>query len=307
MIITRTPLSIKILGFFTDHKNWYEENSGSTIGLCLNKYVYVLGRFFNNYEKKQEDNCEYIKAVKAYLKIIKISSEDINIEYFCDLPNNSGLCFKQSLIIGILKTILCLKKIYFSNKQLSLTCNDIIINYLKEECFISDSFFCTNGGLNYSKIDKFGNVLLAAIKVNKDQIQALINRIGLFYLGDFQIKHEIPNKQKNKEIWSIFKHCDDGISNLCNQIDIKSLINNISYSAKIKNTSFILQKDSIHDEFANKCTFSKVSTYDIDSDGKFGLIYNSDEIKSNNLNLLNCFNKIDFSLDFFGSSIILCE
>lgn len=306
MIITRTPLSIKVLGFFTDHKNWYEENGGSTLGICIDKYVYVFGRKLNSYEKENLSECKYIDLTKKYLNSIKINADDITINYLCDLPINSGLCFKQALIVGILKTILSLKKVYFSNKQLSLVCNEILEKHLKENVFASDSFFCTNGGLNYLKIDKLGNVLSSSIKLNHDEIKTLINRIGLFYLGDFNTNYEIPTKQKSKEIWSIFKHCEDGILNLSNNLDIITLIKNISNSTKIKNASFSCDKNQIHEDFLNKCIFSKLTGYDIDHDGKFGLIYNINEI-GNDLKLLNSFNKINFSLDFFGSSVILCE
>ena len=123
MILTRTPLRVSLFGGGTDYPSWFTEHGGATLGMAINKYVYVgvkhmspgqLGwdgqpiRYRVQYSHV-DDCCDPndIKhpAVRAAIQHLELDDLSLEFHIFSDLPGRSGLGGSSSCTVGILHAL----------------------------------------------------------------------------------------------------------------------------------------------------------------------------------------------------------
>ena len=121
MIITKTPFRISFFGGGTDYPEWYKKYGGEVISTTIDKYVYISVRkqphFFDHKfrivyskdEKVKTLNEIKHKPVREILKYLKINN-GLQIHCDTDLPARSGVGSSSAFVVGLLHTLLKIKK-----------------------------------------------------------------------------------------------------------------------------------------------------------------------------------------------------
>lgn len=308
MIITKTPLKISFIGSYTDYPDWYLKNGSVVIGASINKYIYVVAR---KNKVLKTPNCKITNFVIDFLKNKKINCENIILHHFSDMPPCFDFGYYSCLIIGILKSIYSINKIYKTNHELSIDCNEILkINNLFYLC--ADSFLCSYGGFNIIKFDKNNNVLRMPLNECEEIINCFKNNLSIYDLKNsneetllnFEEIKKVMQSKKDKELWLIKKISEDCIDFFMSN-RYKDIVSNINKSFSIKESCFYKNNKYYCSDFSSKCIFSKISAFDVSSHNGngCGIVYSMDNV--NNFKLLECFDRIDFDFEFYGSHVIL--
>jgi len=296
MIITKTPISFSLLGNGTDVVSWVSQNYGLILNFCINKYVYVIARIKNKFEKKETVDNEIVELVFKHFEKNKINCSDIKIDFFSDLPDNNE--HKYALIFGLVKSIFSLKSIYCSNVKLISFSQEIAMTLFKDKCSYSKIYASCFGGISFAKLNKNNDISYSPLKITNEQIHFLQKRIFIYLLTE--------NNQDNielneKEKWTILRYAEDGLESLLS-FNIDRFLNIVKNNFKIKHLKCTGQ-NSI--EFINKCMFSKLESFDLSDNLCYGIIYSKEDAENTNLKLLKDFEAINFKFDFNGSQIIL--
>ena len=311
MIITKTPLRITFLGSLTDNPKWHSENKGMVIGSSINKYVYCFIRKLSAYEKQKEVTCPYIKNVLNYFKEKSIDCSNFEIAHFCDLPSNSGLGYQSALTVGLLQAIHAISNIYISKKDIANLCNYILQKNLCNFISSADAFLSVYGGQNIVKFNKSDDVLMIPLKIKHDNLQVLLDRIGLYYLNSFdQIDsqpNEMPEIDFKRNMWPLVKIAEDGAEVLLSSFDLEEFFRLIKSSFKARALFFFRMFKKYSSEFFDRCVFSKLLGFDLmnDNGSGCGIIYTDKPISEIHLELLKDYERIPFNFESNGSSIIL--
>ena len=119
MILTKTPVRIPIAGGGTDLPLFTKKHVGSVIPMAINQYIYtyLYRRSSDTSSIIQTSNLQEVKInteikhkiIKETLRYFKIKDK-VHIGFFSTLPTRSGIGSSSSLIVGLINSILILKK-----------------------------------------------------------------------------------------------------------------------------------------------------------------------------------------------------
>ena len=133
MIISKTPYRISFFGGGSDYPNFYKKYGGSVLSATIDKHIYITARFLPKFFKhkyrivwskiEEVESISQIKhpVVNKLLKYLKIN-EGLEIHYDGDLPAGSGIGSSSCFTVGLMNTLLNLKKINLSKKYYERGC-----------------------------------------------------------------------------------------------------------------------------------------------------------------------------------------
>ncbi len=223
MIISKTPYRISFFGGGSDYPSWYKYNFGEVISASINKYIYISVKKYEPFFKtkfritySKIENTNSINkiqhnVVRNALKRYEFNS-GLEINYFADLPSNSGIGSSSSFTVGLINSLNTLKKKELSKENLSKESIFFEQNILKENVGSQDQIACAYGGVNnikFIKINKFKVLSLIKKKFffNKLSKNLFIVFSGISRNADLISKSYTTNlKNKNQYIREILAH-----------------------------------------------------------------------------------------------------
>ena len=156
---TRTPLRISFFGGGTDYPEYFERKPGATVGMAIDKYVYISAlklnapinyRYRLSYSKLEMVNTiEEIQhpVVREVLKAYNVQ-EALDINIMSDLPASSGLGSSSTFSVGFINLISSLKGLKPTKFDLAKSAIHIERDVLRERVGVQDQLHAAFGGIN---------------------------------------------------------------------------------------------------------------------------------------------------------------
>ena len=209
MILTKTPLRIPLAGGGTDLPLFTNFRNGKVLSMAINQYIYtyIFKRAETSSTIVQTSNLQEVKIntkikhhlIRETLKYFKIK-EKIHVGFFSTMPTRSGIGSSSSLVVGLISSILKLKKIKKNKKEISNIAIKIERMILKEKGGIQDQIIASFGGLNLIncfKKYKFTNI---KIKLKKKDEVFLEKKLILVFSKKKRYSTDIIKTQKTNSI-----------------------------------------------------------------------------------------------------------
>lgn len=222
MIITRTPFRISFFGGGSDYPNWYEEHGGAVLNTTINKYCYIMLRYFPPFFKykyqiryRLSEHCsrrELIKhpVARECLKFMNINN-GVELVHTADLPARSGVGSSSSFTVGCLHALNALQGNLITKRQLALDAIHIEQDLVKENVGSQDQTAAAFGGLNRIDFDDITNIMVTPITLKENIKNNFQNNLMLFFTGFSRTASEvagtyIPNLPKKNKRELIIMH-----------------------------------------------------------------------------------------------------
>jgi D-glycero-alpha-D-manno-heptose-7-phosphate kinase len=209
MIITQTPVRISFLGGGTDYPDYLREHGGVTLVTTINKYTIVsvhrITRFLEynirvHYSRveavRQIDEIEHPSA-RECLRFLGIE-EGIEIHYVSDLPARTGLGSSSSATVGLLHALHAFKGEMVRREQLAEEATYVEQELIKERVGNQDQYACALGGFLHLEFLSDGEVRVNPLVVSRERVQALEQRLVLFYTKLQRRAHEVLDEQVHR-------------------------------------------------------------------------------------------------------------
>ena len=193
MLISKTPYRISFFGGGTDYPEWFKYNKGAFISSTINKYVYISLRQLKSDTKykyrvvwSKIERTNKIKniqhnVVRQMLEYFNFKT-GMEIHYQGDLAARSGMGSSSSFVVGLLNSLLNLKK--KNLKKIDLANQSIFFEQkkLKENVGVQDQISAAFGGFNKVQINKDGKFKIKNFKIN-ETLKELNNNLVLVHTG----------------------------------------------------------------------------------------------------------------------------
>jgi D-glycero-alpha-D-manno-heptose-7-phosphate kinase len=206
MIISQTPIRISFLGGGTDYPAYFRQHGGATLATTINKYtlvtVHPLTQFADHCVRVHYSHVEAVQHIdeiqhpsaRECLRFLGIDG-GVEIHYVSDLPARTGLGSSSAATVGLLHALHAFKGKMASREQLAEEAVYVEQELIKERVGSQDQYVCALGGLLHLKFGCDGSVQAAPVVVRMERLQALEQRLMLFYTGLQRHAHEVLDEQ----------------------------------------------------------------------------------------------------------------
>lgn len=239
MIITQTPVRTSFLGGGTDYPEHFSRYGGATLGASIDKYIYItvtpLTQFFDHRIRVSYSKTELCKtvdeiqhpAVRECLRFMGIDG-GIEIAVVSDLPARTGLGSSSSFTVGLLHALHAFKGELVSQEQLAAEAVHVEREMIKERVGLQDQYTCAVGGLLHLEFQDGNQVAVTPVTISRARLQALQERLMLFYTGLQRSAHEVLEQQIERTkagtiteyLLQLGELVPQGIEVLCNGHDL---------------------------------------------------------------------------------------
>ncbi len=221
MIITQTPVRISFFGGGTDYPEHFNTYGGATLGASIDKYTTIsvspLTKFFDHRIRisySRMELCSSIDEIEhpSVRECLRYSEIDGGVEMSVvnDLPARTGLGSSSSFTVGLLHALHAFKGELVSTEQLAQESVYVEREMIKERVGLQDQYTCALGGVVNLEFHDGDKVVAKPLIVQKERLEALEDRLLLFYTGLQRTAHDILESQmsrtKNGEIASQLNH-----------------------------------------------------------------------------------------------------
>lgn len=192
MLMARSPLRVTLGGGGTDLPSYYRDYGGFLIAGAIDKYVYVTATrpfrdgIFLKYSHQEE--AAAVKDVRhplirEALALLEINTPKIEITSLADIPTGTGLGSSGSFTTALLKALHAhYRRPLPQNRMAELACY-IEIDRLGEPVGKQDQYIATYGGLTCFTFHPDESVTIEPLKIPNCALQALEDRLLLFFTG----------------------------------------------------------------------------------------------------------------------------
>jgi D-glycero-alpha-D-manno-heptose-7-phosphate kinase len=204
MIISKTPYRISFFGGGTDYPPWYLKHGGAVISTTIDKYCFlscrVLPPFFSNkyrivwsHIEKTSTISEILHpAVREGLRYMGIvGDQGLEIHHQGDLPARAGMGSSSSFAVGLIKALTALRGEIIGKKDLAYKAIELEQSVLKENVGSQDQVAAAYGGFNVISFTQQGDIQIEPVTVRKSTLEALNDRLLLFYTGTSRLSSEV--------------------------------------------------------------------------------------------------------------------
>ena len=254
MIITKTPFRISFFGGGSDYPSWYKENLGEVISASINKFLFIAIKkyqpFFKTKYRLTYSEIENVNSVgKIKHKVVREAlkrycpKNGIEINYFADLPSNSGIGSSSSFTVGLINGLKTFNNNKISKENLAKESIYFEQEILKENVGSQDQIAAAHGGFNEIRFFKNGNYSINPIITDIEKIKSFEKKFILIFTGARKKKqtadtitrkfiHKLNSVKKRNifEIMSFAKAAKDMIKK--NQFDDFGRLLNQSWKVK---------------------------------------------------------------------------
>jgi len=192
MILTRAPFRIPLGGGGTDLPSYYSKYGGFIFSATINKYMYICinrpaADDLIRIKYSKSETIDSIKEIKHELVRESLRhtgiKDNIEIASMADVPAGTGLGSSGSYLVGLLKGLHELKRENISTQELAEEACRIEIDILKKPVGKHDKYLAAFGGFTVMDIDKDGKVKVSRANLSRDIIEALENKLVLYFTG----------------------------------------------------------------------------------------------------------------------------
>ena len=205
IVVTKTPLRVSFLGGGTDMPYFYKKKGGATISCTINRYIYVIAKFHNNYQEKYRLSYSKTENINDLSKIKNLRIKEVikkmgitkplYISTFADIPANSGLGSSSSFTVGLIKALSKLQNKKMTKDKLAEMAYKIESKITKNSLGKQDHYIAAHGGLKYIKYNK-NKISVFSLNLDKKNIKNLFDNILLIWTGRNRIASRVLKDQK---------------------------------------------------------------------------------------------------------------
>ena len=128
--ISKSPLRVSLIGGGTDFPSYFKKKRGAVISFTIDKYVYLTVRQLPSFSDpnyrivwSKVETVNKIKhiqhnVVREMLNNFKLKT-GMEVHYQGDLPARSGMGSSSSFVVGLMNSLLNIKKKNISKKKFS--------------------------------------------------------------------------------------------------------------------------------------------------------------------------------------------
>jgi len=194
MIITRTPFRISLFGGGTDHPIWFEKNGGLVVSFAIDKFCYISTRtlppFFEHKYRVAYSQVETVKSIEEIRHpvvrecILRYAKDCyLEIHHDGDLPARSGIGSSSAFVVGMIHSLLALRRQSVSRSALADFAIEMEKEVLKENVGWQDQIACSIGGINRIEFHSDGHWQAVPIKLKPYDELDLSSRMVLIFTG----------------------------------------------------------------------------------------------------------------------------
>lgn len=190
MIISRTPLRVSFAGGGTDIPSFYELEGGAVVSTAIDKYVYVIvkqrfdKKIYINYSKKEiVDSVDEIGhgLVRETMKKTGVL-EGVEITTLADIPSEgSGLGSSSSVTVGLLTALYAYLGVTKTAGTIAEEACEIEIDILGKPIGKQDQYIAAFGGLRFMRFGRDGKVDIEPLEMAPEVKQEFSRNLLLFY------------------------------------------------------------------------------------------------------------------------------
>lgn len=205
MIITQTPLRVSLAGGGTDLKAFYDIESGRTISLAIDKYIFVIvsqrfdAKIYVNYTKKEiVDHVDDVQheLVREAMRTTGLSN-GVEVTMLADIPSEgSGLGSSSSLTVGLLNAFHMYEGRQVTAEQLAREACEIEIERCGKPIGKQDQYIAAYGGIHEFEYRADGTVGVRRIAISPADSRRLGAELLLFYTDMTRKSAEILTEQR---------------------------------------------------------------------------------------------------------------
>ena len=230
MIITQTPLRVSLAGGGTDLKAFYDLESGKTISLAIDKYVFVIvsqrfdAKIYVNYTKKEiVDHVDELQheLVREAMRITGLSS-GVEVTMLADIPSEgSGLGSSSSLTVGLLNAFHMYEGRQVTADQLAREACQIEIDLCGKPIGKQDQYIAAYGGIHEFEYLSNGTVGVRRIKISPADSRRLGAELMLFYTDITRKSSEILTEQRSQTVANadFLRQLKNGVPQVINALE----------------------------------------------------------------------------------------
>jgi len=207
MIISRTPLRMSFVGGGSDLPAFYRKHGGAVVSTAVDKYIYVnINKKFDKgvrlaYSKTEEvDRIEDIEhsLFKASFNLMKITG-GVEITTIADIPSKgTGLGSSSSFTVGLINALSAYLGRHASAEDLAAKSCQIEIDICGAPIGKQDQYAAAYGGFNTIEFHTDDRVSVTPIIMPRNLLQALEQKIIVFYTGMLRSASQILLEQSDK-------------------------------------------------------------------------------------------------------------
>ena len=212
MIITQTPLRVSLAGGGTDLKAFYDIESGRTISLAIDKYIFVIvsqrfdAKIYVNYTKKEivdhVDDLQH-ELVREAMRITGLSN-GVEVTMLADIPSEgSGLGSSSSLTVGLLNAFHIYEGRQVTAEQLAREACQIEVDICGKPIGKQDQYIAAYGGIHEFEYWSNGTVDVRRIKISPADSRRLGAELMLFYTDITRKSAEILTEQRSQTVANV--------------------------------------------------------------------------------------------------------
>lgn len=321
MIITRTPFRVSFCGGGSDLPEFYERYGGCVLSTTIKKYMYLT---LHDYFYTDQIVLKYsqIETVTDYSQIkhsifkrclMDFNIKGVEISSMADIPAGTGLGSSSAFTVALLHLLYTYRDEHISKYKLAKEACTIEIEKLGEKVGKQDQFASSFGGLNFYEFLPNGNVNIEPVIMNKDSYRKLEKSILLFYIGGTHSASEILKEQSQNYKISPKASIQRKMCDITRILKNELHKNNLDAMGELLHENWLLKKSlvsGISNTFIDGVYKKAINAGALG--GKllgaggagFMLFYVPEEKQASVKTALCNFKKLDFRMDFSGSSIV---
>lgn len=270
MIIIRSPFRLPLGGGGTDLPSYYQRFGGQLITASINRYMFVsinepatsdkIKLYYAQTERVKDVSEIEHNIIRESLKLHGIN-RPLEIGSMADLEAGTGMGSSSAFTVALLAGLNTLERKFISPADLAEEACRVEMELVGKPIGKQDQYASCYGGINELLISKTGKVTVNPLKLDKEIIFELENRLMMFYTNTTRDANEILAEQGRKiDDMEVIEDMHE-IKEIGQQIKKSLLVGDITEFGELLHEHWIVKK-TISD---------KMSSTDIDDCYKIAL------------------------------------
>lgn len=266
MIITRVPFRLPLGGGGSDLPSYYRQFGGKLITSSINRYMYVsvnepatsdkIKLYYTQTEIVNDISEIEHNIIRESLKLHNIN-RPLEIGSMSDIEAGTGMGSSSAFAVGLLAGINTMERKFISPRGLAEEACKVEIELVNKPIGKQDQYAVSLGGINELIIQRNGDVEVLPLRLNKDCIFELENRLLMFYTNQTRDANEILGEQSKRIVDEIeITEAMHEIKEIGERIKTVLLNCNIDSFGRLLHEHWIIKKtisDKMSNSFIDEC------------------------------------------------------
>lgn len=208
MIIAKAPLRISLAGGGTDLPSYYERYGGFILTAAIDKYVFISA---NRLQLEDFIRVKYMRTelvqraeeiehplLRECLLHLEIATGGLEISSMADVPGGTGMGSSGCFTVALLTALHALKHDDYTTHQLAEEACHVEMVRARQPVGKQDQYAAAYGGVITMDIARNGSVQVERAKIGQEAMEALRERLLLFFTGVRRDSFDILGEQQQK-------------------------------------------------------------------------------------------------------------